>query len=1145
MKTIDDLIATLNEHHEFNTVAHTANVLQNQENDRNLETINSTLKDIKTDLNSFFKVQQKQYDEQRVIDLENQREAGRAAGAGALATSAGATDEKHDKLFDGNFGFAAIVTGLTAAVSGYIVGLSQAIASSFAATSKLVTAGFNSLSNIITTRFANIAVSFKSFFEPVARIARALSDVLSKGGTGQFLKGDTYKVFGKFSSIMYNISDVIAKFVKSFGNLGARIGRIASAFSDILSKGGTSQFLKGDTYKVFGKFTETMYKISDGIANFVKSTGNFASRFGTTFKPFVKGFTTIFETMKKFAVPLTVIIASVRAIYETVTEATGFFDGVFSLIKNLFKELVSAFITFPMELIKDIISWIAGALGFDAIESALDSFDIDAIFRDIVDGIYDGIKGVLSWMGSMLNPLNWFGKDTQDDIDSETARLESEVQDARSDAADLSNAYAVSEDGSHLNTVVLSTNSYDQNKELSEQEIVSKGMRVATPEQRQRMQQAADDRVAQAEAALKEHQDVSSVVSAVQPMNIFKHIGNLFGGGEEEQTDTSKYDRAKARADRAFDTSGDPFAPKVSREDRERALSQRNELRDRMDYFTPTIGPLQKGVGDVVSRGQDIFAAAASGAMDFGGRALGTAKDFGGQTGQALDAAGEFGGQAIDAAGEAFDTVSETVGGATADAISAVKDKASQLFDPIKDAFNNMIDTVKGIFDFSKIKMMLTNMFAEIGVPRVEFDVPIIGKIGFGPFYPFAPDAGSFQQNHNRSLETGSEGSTLKTRDSSIAAVGAYADSEAEYGMTYDSSASTTLQETKRDGDLETTRNTNVFAGFDYETGTGKVSLESTDFLDNIATDEYKEIKNAAEEYNVGPIAFGKVRRMIDAGASAQDIRDFLKENEVTVSDKITQFLSPFTDKAKDLAGQATEAATDLAYDAEDAITGAGSAIGDAASTVGFGAMDQVSALSDFAGGAFKKAQAALIGNPFENLDEDTKDEIDAIRASLFSLRGGQDSLGNTDNAQLEGPIEQSAVLQQTIDQYVKDAADLAGMTPEQFLEAEKLLDETGQTAGRALSFNDVEDFDFGDIDNSSVEPIASRSLSAPVGQASQEIAAEQSSATVNAPVTNANVNNSSQVNNVYNTKTISPPPQARSSDPTFQRMQNNNFSGQ
>lgn len=700
MKTIDDLIATLNDHHQFNTTAHTANILQNQENDRNLDAIHGTLQEIKLDLNNFFRVQQKQFEQQQVTDLENQREAGRAAGAGASATSAGAKDKEASEqgLFGGKFGFAALVTGLTAAVSGYIVGLSQAIASSFAATSKLVTAGFNGLSNIITTRFANIVVSFKSFFEPVARIARALSDILSKGGTGQFLKGDTYKVFGKFSSIMYNISDVIAKFVKSFGNLGARIGRIASAFSDILSKGGTSQFLKGNTYKVFGKFTETMYKISDGIAKFVKSTGNFASRFGTTFKPFVEGFKSIFGVMKKFAVPLTVIIAAVRAIYETVTEATGFFDGVFSLIKNLFKELVSAFVTFPLELIKDIISWIAGALGFEGIAAALDSFDIDAIFRNIVDGIYDGIKGVLSWIAGKLNPFNWFGGDTQDDIDSETKKLESDVQDAKADAADLANAYAVSDDGSYMGSVTLSSNTYEQNKEASEQELISKGYKLATPEQRQQMQQAADDRVAQAEAALKEHQDVSSVVSAVQPMNLFKHVGNLFGGGEEEQPVDPVTGKRGMSLGGGESPSVDPVTGK----------------RGMVIPPSPIISDMSDGVGNLSSRVQGIFGRLGEGT----------------RTRRSLEGPTEIGYQEDQ-------TQTRTRARTRELQVKDLEDQAQGIFDPISDAFKEITSFVKDIFNVSKITDMIGSLFSGIGVPRVEFELPLIGSVGFGPFYPF------------------------------------------------------------------------------------------------------------------------------------------------------------------------------------------------------------------------------------------------------------------------------------------------------------------------------------------------------------------------------------------------------------------------
>lgn len=81
-------------------------------------------------------------------------------------------------------------------------------------------------------------------------------------------------------------------------------------------------------------------------------------------------------------------------------------------------------------------------------------------------------------------------------------------------------------------------------------------------------------------------------------------------------------------------------------------------------------------------------------------------------------------------------------------------------------------------------------------------------------------------------------------------------------------------------------------------------------------------------------------------------------------------------------------------------------------------------------------------------------------------------------------------------------------------------------------------------LERSGAEPVASKSLSAPVGQASQEVAAAKDVQNNVAITPVSTVNNNSSVNNNYNSTTVQPPPPSRTSDPTFQRMQNANFGG-
>ena len=272
MKTIDDLIATLNEHHGFNTSAHTANVLQNQQNDRNLETINNSLQEIKLDLNNFFRVQQKQFEQQQITDLENQREAGRAAAAGALATSAGATDKETSEqvFFGGNFGFMALATGLTAAVSGYVVGLTTAIAKEFTNVLKSVTSRFAGITSIVSTLATNISNALKPGFTAVNSLATNISKFAKAASLASVLFVQSTKSF-----------DVVVDFISKAKSFFMPLKELGTVFS-------------------LGGQASGGSKLFQGIASTVKSIGGY---FGQIFKVF-----------SKVAVPLTVIIASIKAI---------------------------------------------------------------------------------------------------------------------------------------------------------------------------------------------------------------------------------------------------------------------------------------------------------------------------------------------------------------------------------------------------------------------------------------------------------------------------------------------------------------------------------------------------------------------------------------------------------------------------------------------------------------------------------------------------------------------------------------------------------------------------------------------------------------------------------------------------------------
>ena len=230
------------------------------------------------------------------------------------------------------------------------------------------------------------------------------------------------------------------------------------------------------------------------------------------------------------------------------------------------------------------------------------------------------------------------------------------------------------------------------------------------------------------------------------------------------------------------------------------------------------------------------------------------------------------------------------------EAWTAVTEKISSIGEDLSTFFTDL-------FDFSKIKNMLTNLFAEIGVPRIEFDLPVVGKVGFGPFYPFMPDANVANLSASESIDTvstqssdgsidavstqSSDGSidtserTMKSGITSIA--GEHTEGEYAHGAKSLFLAKESIDATSGE-EITTSKDKEVMGQFDTEAGEGIITYQ--------ATDANNELNNIMQEFNVSGITFGQVRRMIDDGASPDEVRMFLENKQKSIFDKIGDFLS-------------------------------------------------------------------------------------------------------------------------------------------------------------------------------------------------------------------------------------------------------------
>ena len=245
-------------------------------------------------------------------------------------------------------------------------------------------------------------------------------------------------------------------------------------------------------------------------------------------------------------------------------------------------------------------------------------------------------------------------------------------------------------------------------------------------------------------------------------------------------------------------------------------------------------------------------------------------------------------------------------------------------FSPLTEAWNQISEKISGIgdeistffsdlFDFSKIQDMLTNLFAEIGIPRIEFDLPVVGKVGFGPFYPFMPDANTSDISAGQSVDTVSTQSSddvdtrKRTSESMITAI----EGEQTEGRYARGARSAFLAEESIDAssgeEITANKNKEVIGEFNTETGEGTIKYQ--------ARDANNELNNIMQEFNVSGITFGQVRRLVADGASPDEVRMFLENKNKSIFDKIGDFFSSPAETTPIQVAPADAKRTDIAQE--------------------------------------------------------------------------------------------------------------------------------------------------------------------------------------------------------------------------------------
>lgn len=327
-------------------------------------------------------------------------------------------------------GILQIVAGIGAAVAGFATGL---------------VSGFNRILKLVTGRF----------LAPF----RAIADVFKKRGTGQFLKGDTYKALGRTTEFFRRIADTFAKLEKRtvdatksarnllkpvtnfLGSIKSFAVRMIGVSKDVakLKIGQVTTSIKNGVKSIFSGLTNIQKAITGGASSFreLRSFATLKKKILQPFEAFGKAFKGVSQNVEKLgkaakafakvggtlgkifgafkvigrfvAFPLTIIMGIVdgfKGMMAGMERQEGTFNKIVGGFLGAIGGVIKGLIMVPLDLLKDAISWVAGKLGFENFSAMLDGFSFAETFTGFVNRLTDGvIYTFTSLFDSVMKPF--------------------------------------------------------------------------------------------------------------------------------------------------------------------------------------------------------------------------------------------------------------------------------------------------------------------------------------------------------------------------------------------------------------------------------------------------------------------------------------------------------------------------------------------------------------------------------------------------------------------------------------------------------------------------------------------------------------------------------------------------------------------
>jgi len=295
----------------------------------------------------------------------------------------GMAEKVKDPKADSDFGLGTIGT-IIAVAAGTVAGIVSAWVKTVKFFAEMFGKGIKALGEIFPSLGKIITSVEQTFVAWVSAIKGAFSSVVGKLGA---------------------MFETAIGFFKGIFGEGSMIGKVITTIKTAVT-GFLEPIIAGfrTISEVSGPIGKAVEFVKGALGGFMEFFAGIGSKLGA----FGKIFSAVSGIVSKIAYPLMVVMS----IWDTIKgalagwEEGGLVGAIGGAIKGLFNGLVFG----VLDMIKGAISWIAGALGFTAVEEFLDSFSFEDMFSSFVDAVLFIPKKIQEFIMSPIETMTKLGE---------------------------------------------------------------------------------------------------------------------------------------------------------------------------------------------------------------------------------------------------------------------------------------------------------------------------------------------------------------------------------------------------------------------------------------------------------------------------------------------------------------------------------------------------------------------------------------------------------------------------------------------------------------------------------------------------------------------------------------------------------------